>query len=174
MGRRVLPRVRWDEQDLTMSAVLVAVFKDHATAEGARTRLVTDGFPTDRVELTCSQELGQVALIPRESTGEKLLEYFRQLFQQNSGHAERSTELLQRAVLDGKAVLAVQPRGDVETRRALELLNEAGPDQLRGTDLENQTLEFAASETETPGITWIGKVLAGPGAPDTTGTAKLP
>jgi hypothetical protein len=58
-----------------MSAVLVAVFNDHATAAGVRTRLVKDGFPTDRVELTSRQELGQVKLVPREGEGAKLTEY---------------------------------------------------------------------------------------------------
>jgi hypothetical protein len=157
-----------------MSAVLVAVFTDQATAEGVRTRLVKDGFPTDRVELTSSQELGQAKLVPKESVGDKLLEYFRQLFQEGSRRDERSAELIQRAVLDGKAALAVHPRGEVETQRALQLLNEAGPEEVRGTDLQSQTLEHAATETETPVLTWIGKVLSAPGAPDTTGTAKLP
>ncbi len=63
-----------------MSAVLVAMFNDHATAEGVRIRLVKDGFPTDRVELTSCQELGQVKLVPREGVGEKLTEYFHKLF----------------------------------------------------------------------------------------------
>jgi hypothetical protein len=158
-----------------MSAVLVAAFSDHATADQVRARLVRDGFPTDRVELTSCQELGQVKLVPRESVGEKLTEYFGKLFQTNgAGEGERSVRLFQRAVLDGKAAIAVQPRGDLETRRALELLNDAGPLELRGADLENQTFEHAASETETPILTWTGKVLAAPGAPDTTGVPKLP
>lgn len=158
-----------------MSAVLVAAFSDHATADRVRTRLVQDGFPTDRVQLTSCQELGQVKLVPRASVGEKLTEYFSKLFQSGTnGEAARSVELFQRAVLDGKAAIAVQPRGDIETRRALELLNDAGPVELRGADLQNQTLEHAATETETPIITWMGKVLAAPGAPDTTGLARLP
>ena len=157
-----------------MSAVLVAVFNDHATAAGVRTRLVKDGFPTDRVELTSSQELGQAKLVPRGSLGEKLTEYFRQLFQNGDGNAEYSVQLLQRAVLDGKAALTVHPRGDVETKRAVQLLNESDPAELRGADLQNQTLEHAATETETPVVTWLGKVLAAPGAPDTTGLARLP
>ena len=156
-----------------MSAVLVAAFNDHATADAVRTRLVKDGFPTDRVELTSCQELGQVKLVPRASVGEKLTEYFAKLFQ-SGGNGERSARLFQRAVLDGKATIAVQPRGDIETQRALELLNDAGPVELRGADLDNQTLEHAATETETPVITWMGKVLAAPGAPDTTGLPKLP
>jgi hypothetical protein len=154
-----------------MSAVLVAVFSHHATAERLRTRLVKEGFPTDRVELTSCQELGQVKLVPRERLGDKLAEYFRKLLQDVDG---RSVELFQRAVLDGKATLAVQPRGDIETQRALQLLNEAGPVELRAADLQNQTLEHAATEAETPILTWIGKVLAAPGAPDTTGTPRLP
>jgi hypothetical protein len=158
-----------------MSAVLIAVFNDHATAEGVRTRLVKDGLPTDRVELTSCQELGQAKLVPREGVGAKLTEYFRKLFQSGSnGSGERWVPLFQRAVLDGKAAVAVQPRGDVETQRALQLLNEGGPVELRGVDLQNQTLEHAATETETPLFTWTGKVLAAPGAPDTTGLPKLP
>jgi hypothetical protein len=160
-----------------MSAVLVAAFNDHATAEGVRTRLVQDGFPTDRVQLTSSQELGQVELVPRASLGEKLTGYFSKLFQGASGaneEGERSAGLFQRAVLDGKAIIAVQPRGGIETQRALQLLNDAGPVELRGADLDKQGLEHAATERETPIITWMGKVLAAPGAPDTTGLARLP
>ncbi len=158
-----------------MSAILVAVFNDHATATAVRTRLVNDGFPTDRVELTSCQELGQAKLVPRDSLGEKLTEYFRNLFQTGDNpDGETSVNLFQRAVLEGKAALAVHPRGDVETHRALQILNDAGPVELRGTDLQNQTLEYAAAEGETPILTWMGKVLAAPGAPDTTGLPRLP
>jgi hypothetical protein len=158
-----------------MSAVLVAVFNDHATAEGVRTRLVKDGFPTDRVELTSREELGRAKLVPRTGVDEKLSEYFRQLFQTaTNSQGERWVQLYQRAVLDGKATVAVHPRGDVETQRAVELLNEAAPVELIGADLQNQALERAAAEKETPIVTWMGKVLAAPGAPDTTGLPKLP
>ncbi len=158
-----------------MSAVLVALFKDHAAAVAVRTYLVKDGFPTDRVALTSCQELGQADLVPRNGVGDKLTEYFRLLFQdQPFGTDERTVQLLQRAVVDGKATLTVQPRGEVETKRALQLLNEGNPFEVRGSDLENQTLEGAAAEHETPVITWLGKVLVAPGAPDTTGLAKLP
>ena len=77
-------------------------------------------------------------------------------------------------MLDGKATVAVQPRGDIETQRALQLLNQGGAVELLGVDLQNQTLEHAATETETPLFTSIGKVLAAPGAPDTTGLPRLP
>lgn len=157
-----------------MSAVLAAVFNDHAAADAVRTRLVKDGFPTDRVELTSREELGQAKLSPAEDVDAKLEKYFHTLFQTDGSRGVESVRLFQRAVLDGKAALAVQPRGDVETQRALHLLNEAGPVELRGADLENQSLEHAATEVETPIVTWIGKVLAAPGAPDTTGMPRLP
>ena len=158
-----------------MSAVLVAVFGDHSTAQAVRTRLVKDGFPTDRVELTSCEELGQAELVPREGVGEKLKEYFSNLFQGvGNGGADRWVQMYERAVLDGKAAIAVHPRGDIETQRAVQLLNDAGPVELRGADLQNQTLEHAATDKETPILTWTGKVLAGPGAPDTTGLPKLP
>ena len=48
-----------------------------------------------------------------------------------------------------ETAVAVQPRGDVETQRALQLLNEGGPIELRGVDLQNQTLEHAATEKAT-------------------------
>jgi hypothetical protein len=158
-----------------MSAVLAAVFSDHATAERVRTRLVQDGFPTDRVELTSRQELGQAKLVPRERLEDKLTEYFGKLFQNGNDRSDQhSVQLFQHAVLEGRAAVAVHPRGDIETQRALDLLNGAGPVELRSADLENQTLEHAATEDETPVLTWVGKVLAAPGAPDTTGTARLP
>jgi hypothetical protein len=68
----------------------------------------------------------------------------------------------------------VQPRGDIETQRALQLLNEAGPVEVRGADLQNQSLEGAAAQGETPIFTWLGKVFAAPGARDTTGLPRLP
>jgi hypothetical protein len=158
-----------------MSAVLAAVFDSYATGQEVRTRLVKDGFPTDRVELTSLAELGQAKLVPREDTGQKVIEYFRKLFQSGSyANAERWAALFQRAVLDGKAAVAVHPRGDTEIKRALELLNRGNPVELRAVDLENQTLEHAAAEGETPIFTWMGKVLAAPGAPDTTGLPELP
>lgn len=157
----------------SVSAVLVAAFNDHATGEGVRTRLVKDGFPTDRVELTSCEELGRVEFVPRGRASEKLTEYFRTLFQIGTqGAGERWAALFRSAVLDGKAAVAVHPRGELETKRALELLNQAGPVELQGVDLEHQTLEHAATETEAPIFTWMGKVLAAPGAPDTTRSSE--
>lgn len=158
-----------------MSAVLLAVFNSHASASDVRTRLVHDGFPTDRVALTSTQDLGPAGLVPRREVADKLMEHFRRVLQSaGNPRDELSVRLVQRAVLEGKAALTVQPRGDTETQRALQVIEAADPVQLQSADLENQALEHAATESETPALTWFGKVLAAPGAPDTTGTAKLP
>lgn len=63
-----------------MSEVLAALFPNHEVAQGVRTRLVADGFPTDRVELTSSKEARQSELVPAQSTVEKLTLHYRQLF----------------------------------------------------------------------------------------------
>ncbi len=113
--------------------------------------------------------------MPMRGLSDKLKAYFDSLFQGSyRGEGEQWALIFQRSVLEGKAVVAVQPRGDVETKRALEVMNREGPVEVRGKDLAKQTLEHAATETETPIFTWMGKVLAAPGAPDTTGLAELP
>jgi hypothetical protein len=157
-----------------MSAVLVAVYSDHSTADAVRSRLVSDGFPTDRVDLTSETDLGQAKLVPRDTVADQLTEYFRRIFQVDSTDDQRSVRVVQRAVLEGKAVLVVQPRGEVETQRAIQLLGDGNPLDMKGTDLDNTTLEHAASAGKPSAITWVGKALAAAGARDTTGTAKLP
>ena len=62
-----------------MSAVILAVFNEYSAADRVRTRLVSDGFPTDRVELTASCEPGRAGLQPAGSAHEKCVQYFRTL-----------------------------------------------------------------------------------------------
>src|SRR5690349_16395684 len=99
-----------------MSAVIAALFNDHDTAQRVRTRLVEDGFPTDRVSLTSRQEPGQAQVVPADSIKDKLIQHFRQYFQ--GSEAEDCAQLFTRGVLEGHSVIAVQPRGTVETGRA--------------------------------------------------------
>jgi hypothetical protein len=157
-----------------MSAVLVAVFTDHSIANAVRSELVSDGFPTDRVDLTSREELGQAKLVPRDSVSEQLEAYFRKVFQIDEGGNQRSVDFVRRAVLEGRAVLIVQPRGEVENERALQLLSRGDPLDVQGTDLDNTTMEQAATDKKASTITWVGKALAAGGARDTTGTPKLP
>lgn len=146
-----------------MSAVLAALFPSHEVAEGVRTRLVADGFPTDRVELTSRKEAQQAELVPARSTAEKLTLHFRQLFPATED--AEATQILCDGVIQGRAVIAVHPRGDIETRRAIEILEQARPLELRSTDLENQSMEHAASRSNETVIPNARKILLGPGKP---------
>jgi hypothetical protein len=62
--------------------------------------------------------------------------------------------------LSRRAVIAVHPRGDIETQRAIEILEHAGPVELRSADLENQSMEHAASRSNQTVIPNARKFLA--------------
>ena len=126
-----------------MSAVLVAVFNEYGVADRVRTRLVGDGFPTDRVELTASCEPGRAGLHPATSARAKFLQYFRTLLSEDDEWPY--VELLAARVEDGAVTIAVHPRGAIETARAAEILETEGAVEVVGHDLENQTFEHAAS-----------------------------
>jgi hypothetical protein len=143
-----------------MSAVLVAVYKDHGAAEAVRIRLVNDGFPTDRLELTSRKELGQAKLAPAADVEGKLTQYFQQLFP--ADRDDVPVYQLQGAIQAGQAVIAVHPRGQVETDRAIQILNEGGPMQIKAADLDKQSLEHAAAEQESSALSWIGRVMVAP------------
>jgi hypothetical protein len=85
-----------------MSAVLAALFPSHEVADNVRTRLVQDGFPTDRVELTSREEAQQADLVPADSAAEKLTLHFRRLFP-TADDAE-ATQMLCNGVIEGGAV----------------------------------------------------------------------
>ena len=126
-----------------MSAVLLAVFNDFEAAERVRTKLVVDGFPTDRVELTASCEPGRAGLDPAASARAKFVHYFRTLL---SKEDERPfAELLAERVEGGAATITVHPRGAIETARAAEILETEGAVEVVGHDLEKQSFEHAAS-----------------------------
>ena len=126
-----------------MSAVLLAVFNEYGAADRVRTRLVGDGFPTDRVELTASCEPGRAGLHPAASARAKFLQYFRTLLSEDDEWPY--VELLAARVEDGAVTIAVHPRGAIETARAAEILETEGALEVVGHDLENQTFEYAAS-----------------------------
>ena len=129
-----------------MSAVLLAVFDEYGRAERVRTKLVKDGFPTDRVELTAACEPGRAGLHPARSAHERFVQYFRTLL---SKEDERPfVELLAERVGGGAATIAVHPRGAIETTRAAEILEDEGAVEVVGHDLEKQSFERAASSGE--------------------------
>ncbi len=143
-----------------MSAVLAAVYDNHGAAEAVRIRLVNDGFPTDRVELTSRTELGQAKVGPAADVEDKLTQYFRQLFPDKRGDVP--VRQLRSAIQSGQAVVAVHPRGQIETDRAVQILNEGGPMDIKAADLDKQSLEHAAAAQESSALSWIGRVMVAP------------
>jgi hypothetical protein len=131
-----------------MSAFLLAVFNDYATADRVRTDLVLDGFPTDRVELTAGCDPGRAALEPADSAHDRFVLYFRALFSRQD--EQPYAEQFARCVECGAGVIAVHPRGRIETARATRILEEAGPAEVTRHDVESQTLEFAAARHDKP------------------------
>jgi hypothetical protein len=142
-----------------MSAVLAAVFTDHATAVAVRTRLVSDGFPTDRVELTSRNEPGQAGTAPGDRLDDKFANYFQTLF--DRAEDRRYAASLTDSVLHGHAAVIVHPRGDVETTRAVEILESSSPLELHDKDLDKQTLEAAAGTEGTDETPVLKKILTG-------------
>jgi hypothetical protein len=133
-----------------MSAVLLALFDDYAKADRARTELVVDGFPTDRVELTASCEPGRAVLEPATTLHDKFTQYFAALL-----GSDRDRELansLADRIDGGAAAVAVHPRGAVETARANQVLEALGAAEIAREDLDSQSLEFAAARS---GRAWL-------------------
>ena len=127
-----------------MSAVLLAVFNEYDVADRVRTKLVGDGFPTDRVELTSSSEPGRAGLLPAASLRARFVQYFRTLLSKED-EREYVELLAERVEGRGAATIAVHPRGAIETARAAEILETEGAVEVVGHDLEKQTFEQAAS-----------------------------
>ena len=127
-------------------AVLLGVFKDYETAERLLVGLVRDGFPTDRVELTCRHSPGRAGLLPAASLREKLAQYYSTLF---AADDERPFGVkLASRVEDGAVTVTVHPRGLVEATRAVQLIKEAGPEEVAEHDMANHAMERAAGTSE--------------------------
>jgi hypothetical protein len=153
---RYLLALKLDDADRGkfMSALVAALFKDHATAENVRTALVTEGFPTDRVQLTSVSEPGPAALAPAGGNTDQLRNFFARIFPaaEERAHLQSFVE----GVRQGNAAVIVHPRGDIETQRALGILSSSDPIEMREHDLANQSMERAASKDSS---TMVGKLV---------------
>jgi len=129
-----------------MSAVLLAVFTEYGAADRVRTRLVSDGFPTDRVELTAVAEPGRAGLAPAGSSRARFLQYFHSLLRETD--EQPFVEALATRVEAGAVTVAVHPRGAIETELAAEILEDAGAVEVVAHDLANQFFEHAAARTD--------------------------
>jgi hypothetical protein len=126
-----------------MSAIVVALYDNHTAAERVRTRLVREGFPTDRVRLTSLNEPGEAAIVgPSDGFQAQLEEYFADLFDRDDELP--NVHLFVDGVQQGHAALAVHPRGTVETTRALAIMEQAQPIEICEHDIGNQSMERAA------------------------------
>jgi len=131
-----------------MSAVLLALFKDYETAERVLVELVKDGFPTDRVDLTCSDEPGRAACEPSDTLHGKLAQYFGTLF--DLDEERESARRFADCVENGAAAVTVHPRGVVEIERAAQILKRAGAQEVAQHDLVSDTWEHAAARSASP------------------------
>jgi hypothetical protein len=129
-----------------MSAVLLAVFNAYGDADRVRTKLVGDGFPTDRVELTAAREPGRAGLQPAPTPRARYEQYFRTLL--SEADEQPFVQALAKRIEEGAATVTVHPRGDIETARAAEILQEEGAIEVVGHDLARQSFEHAASRTD--------------------------
>jgi hypothetical protein len=129
-----------------MSAVLLALFKDYPTADTVRTALVQDGFPTDRVDLCCGEDLGRASVEPGPTARDKVTQYFASLFDLPDEHDIASRVAAR--VEDGAVAVVVHPRGTVETQRATEIFRASGASEVAEHDLAHQAFEQAASTRE--------------------------
>jgi hypothetical protein len=133
-----------------MSAVLLGVFKDYEAAENVLVGLVRDGFPTDRVELTCRHSPGRAGEQPAASLHDKLAQYFGTLF--CTKDEQPLGQQLVEMVEGGAVTVTIHPRGSIEVARANELLRAAGATEVASHDMDNQAFEHAAARKD---VAWI-------------------
>lgn len=141
-----------------MSAVLLAVFNNHETADRVRLELVRDGFPTDRIELTAACEPGRAACFPAEDLRAKFAQYFRILLKADADR-QYAENLAQRLDTGAEAAITVHPRGAIETSRATKIMEAASPAEVVHRNLRNRWWGFAAARAEQPWIrhVWLEK-----------------
>jgi hypothetical protein len=111
-----------------MQDLIVALYDDHAAATAVRTALVSDGFATDRVEVTSPTEHRQADKGPSASLRRNIEDYFYTLSADEE--AARRMSRFASAVLGGAATVTVHPRGEEEIRRCEQILATRAPREV--------------------------------------------
>ena len=107
---------------------IVALYATPDTAERARVHLGRKGVATDRMDVVSTADHGRVVDFPDQNFAKDLGNYLHTLLTQES---ERSLiHGLVDAVLGGKAVLVVHPRGKIEIDMAEEIIEEHEPETV--------------------------------------------
>jgi len=154
-----------------MNALMLAVFPNHEAAELVRVELFTDGFPTDRLDVTSVSDEGPARVEPDATQHHRLLTYFQSLFSR-PGEQELAEDLVAQ-VEEGAATLTIHPRGDIEIRRATEIVTRARPLVFESRDLDSQTFEYAASSQDQAVAGKVVKAVTGRDA-ESVGLSRKP
>jgi hypothetical protein len=107
---------------------IIALYSNTERAASARTRMFTDGFAADRLDVVSWAEPGRASVGPNDHKEEDLIAHFSMLLED-----DRDVTLVDRlmeALREGKATLIVHPRGKVEIERAQQLIEEHQPETV--------------------------------------------
>ena len=107
---------------------IIALYRSQESAERARVRLHKEGFATDRLDVISSQSKGRAVDFPGQSRDEDLFAHFRVLLDD-----EREGPLVDGivdSIRNGKAVLVVLPRGEVEIEQARDIIEAHEPETV--------------------------------------------
>ncbi|HEY5103193.1 MAG TPA: hypothetical protein VII70_10450, partial [Steroidobacteraceae bacterium] len=70
-----------------------------------------------------------------------------------------SVRALSEGVQGGHATVVVFPRGDIEVKRARDVIRQAKPLEVHEHAIDEQTLEHAASESAAPLVSQVADAL---------------
>jgi hypothetical protein len=105
---------------------VVALYPTQVFAEHVRTRLVTKGIATDRLDVVSRVDRGRVVHLSDQSFAEDLAAYFHVLLS-DDGEWTLVDNIVD-AVQVGKAALVVHPRGQVEIDTIRPIIEANNPE----------------------------------------------
>jgi uncharacterized protein (TIGR02271 family) len=138
----------------TTQNALVAIFSDRATANSAVQQLIRNGFQSDQVEISSTEDIARQAAAGNaglsgvqhdDSSGGGIAGFFRRLFSSDDKEDDRT--YYSNAVRRGQA--AVMVRADEDSLdRAADILNQSGAIEVE----DREDVGARADYRQTPGI----------------------